>query len=207
MRTLWLLQELAVPFEVVVYPFDAALRAPAFLDKSPAGRVPALDLDGRVLFETGAIAQILCERFDPDGLGRPAGHAEWADWLVWLHFAETMSAHAANLTQQHIMLYEDTMRSPVVMKLEARRLEKTYDAVEARLAHRDWILDGGFSAADIAVGQTVYMAQHFAHIGERPAMARWWAAIADRPAFLTSLPPAGEGLYARDFYAPWDSAS
>jgi glutathione S-transferase len=63
MRTLWLLHELAVEFEVVEWPFDKTLRSPEYLALNPAGRVPALELDGRTIWETGAITEVLCERF------------------------------------------------------------------------------------------------------------------------------------------------
>ncbi len=46
MRTLWLLNELEVPFQLRSYPFDRTLRSAEFLSLSPAGRVPALEIDG-----------------------------------------------------------------------------------------------------------------------------------------------------------------
>ena len=70
MRTLWLLHELDVDFQVQLHPFDKSLRAPEFLSLSPAGRVPALEIEGERMFETGAITEYLCERFSPDRMGR-----------------------------------------------------------------------------------------------------------------------------------------
>jgi len=210
MRTLWLLNELGVPFELKAYPFDATLRSPEFLSLSPAGRVPALEIDGERMFETGAIAEYLCERYPDAGLGRSAGDPDRMAWLVWMHFAETVSQHVANLTQQHIMLYEDAMRSPVVMKLEAARLKKCYAAIEARLStpleNRDYLLTSGFSAADIGVGQAVYMGLHFATLDGFPETAAWYDRITERPGFLASLPESEvERLYSRDFYPAWQS--
>jgi glutathione S-transferase len=207
MRTLWLLHELAVPFEVVDWPFDKTLRSPEFLALNPAGRVPALELDGQRLWETGAITQVLCDRFPDTGMGRGPDDPDRADWLIWVHFAETISQHAAALTQQHVMLYEDAMRSPIVMKLEAKRLEKCYQAIEARLQDgRDYLLESGFSAADISVGQAVYMARHFARIDPFPALAAWYARITARPGFVASLPiRASDRLYTRDYYDPWEA--
>ncbi|WP_299962772.1 glutathione S-transferase family protein [uncultured Roseobacter sp.] len=205
MRSLWLLHELGVDFTVKTYPFDRSLREAGFLALSPAGRVPALELDGEVLFETGAITQVLCERFSPEGLGRMPGHGERAAWLVWVHFAETISQHVAALTQQHVMLYEDAMRSPVVMKLEAARVGKCYDALEVLLQDgRACLLGDAFTAADVSVGQAVYMARHFTRLDGHGALADWYERIAGRPAFRASLPEGG-GLYDRDFYAPWPS--
>ncbi|MCO6381793.1 glutathione S-transferase family protein [Oceanicola sp. 502str15] len=204
MRVLWLLNELGVDFDLVVHPFDKSLRDPSYLALNPAGRVPALEIDGEVWFESGAIIELLCERYPGPGLGRAPGEAERADWLIWLHFAETASQHIAALTQQHIMLYDDTMRSPVVMKLEAARLGKCFAALDARLSDRSYLLNSGFSAADVAVGQSVYMGRRFVSLEAFPALSDWWARLETREAFAASLPPKGtQSLYSKEFYAPW----
>lgn len=208
MRVLWLLNEIGCDFDLVVRPFDASLRDPAYRTLHPVGRVPVLEIDGDVLWESGAMIEVLCERFPEAGLGRLPGDLDRADWLVWVHFAETISQHVAALTQQHIMLYEDAMRSPVVMKIEAKRIAKCYEAIEGQLStpveNRDYLLTSGFSAADIAVGQAVYMARHFARTDPYPELTKWYARITERPAFQASLPPEGERLYTRDFYEAWD---
>ncbi|MEQ6203653.1 glutathione S-transferase family protein [Sulfitobacter sp. HNIBRBA2951] len=203
MRSLWLLHELDVPFEVQTYPFDKTLRSPAFLARSPAGRVPALELDGEAVFETGAITEILCERYSPEGLGRLVSHPERSQWLIWVHFAETITQHAAALTQQHVALRDDAMRSPIVMKLEAARIHKCFAALEARLGGRDYLLDGGFSAADVSVGQAVYLARFFAHLEGFDAVAAWYDRITERGGFQASLPKAGEHLFDAEFFEPW----
>lgn len=207
MRVLWLLEELGVPYHLVVHSFDKSLRSEDYLSIHPVGRVPSIEMNGEVVWESGAIIEVLCERFPERGLGRLPGEIDRPDWLIWLHFAETLSQHTAALTQQHIVLYDDAMRSPIVMQLEARRLEKCYHAIEARLSSpvesRDHLLTSGFSAADIAVGQAVHMARHFARLDGYPMMTAWNERITDRPGFRAALPKAGERLYRRDFYEPW----
>ena len=98
------------------------------------------------------------------------------------------------------------MRSPIVMKLEAARVAKCYDALEARLStpveNRDYLLTSGFSAVDISVGQAVYMSQFFVKLDQHPAVAEWYARITERESFAQSL-PRGDGIYEKDFYAPW----
>ena len=201
MRCLWLLHELGLDFEVIDYPFDKTLRQEPYASLNPTGRVPTLELDGQVIRESGAINEVLCETFSPEGLGRPAGHPERAAWLDWVHFAETISQHCAALTQQHVALREDHMRSPIVMKLEAARLAKTLRTVESGLAG-EYLLASGFSAADVGVGQAVYMARHFVRLDELPKVAGWMARLEAREAYRASL-PAGPGLYAQAFYVPW----
>jgi len=205
MRSLWLLEELGIDFELICYGFGGAIKTPEYLTLNPAGRVPTLEIDGDVLFESGATAEVLCDRFSPDGLGRSVCNPERAQWLNWVHYAETISQHTAALTQQHIMLFEDHMRSPVVMKIEAKRLAKTFAAVDAALEDQNYLLQGGFSAGDIGVGQAVYMGQHFVALADFPNLAAWFDRITARPAFQRSLTD-GAPLYAKDFYPPWTGA-
>ena len=211
MRVLWLLHELDIPFELIAHSFDQSLRAPEFLSHSPVGRVPSLEMEGETMFESLAILQYLTAKYPAAELGRSIDDPDFAEWLTWLNFGETLTQHTAALTQQHIALYDDTMRSPVVMKLEAARIGKCYDALERRLStpveNRDYLLTSGFSAADISVGQSVYMARHFVKLDNHPETARWYDRLAERPAFQASLPPEGADLlYNEEFYPPWTAS-
>lgn len=205
-RILWLLHEMGAPHEVVrLSIFDRSTRRPEHLAVSPAGRVPALEADGRAIFESGAIVEHLCETRAPE-LGRAPGDAERVDWLEWLHFAETIGQHVANLTQQHIVLREDHMRSPTVMRLEARRLEKTLEVVDRAVAGRDWLLPSGFSAVDVTVGYSALVGRRFVALDGMPALRDWLGRIEARPAYRAALAEDGPAqLYRRDFYpAPAD---
>lgn len=205
MRSLWLLYELGIDFELVTYAFDGSIKSKEYLALHPAGRVPTLEIDGAVIWESGAIAELLCERFSPDLMGRRVTHHERAAWLNWLHYAETISQHTAALTQQHIALFEDHMRSPVVMKIEAKRLAKTFAALDAALANHDYLLASGFSAADIGVGQAVFMGTHYVRLDGFPNLAAWFARVSARPAYQKTEPQNG-GLFAQEFYPPWEGA-
>ncbi len=200
MRSLWLLHELGLDFEVELHAFGKNLRSPDYLALNPVGRVPALEIDGKVLFETGAITEYLCETYPETGLGRAAGDPERADWLVWLHFAETVAQHVAALTQQHIALYDDAMRSPIVMKLEAARLGKCLAALDDRLKNREYLLDEGFSAVDVSCGYAVYAGSHYVKLDPFANLSSWYDRISNRPAFIASLPPTDGLLYADGFY-------
>ncbi|MDP2062722.1 MAG: glutathione S-transferase [Phaeovulum sp.] len=196
-RILWLLEELGLSFEVVEHSFfDKSLRGPDYLAISPAGRVPALEIDGRSLFESGAITQYLCEtRSALQGTA-----AERPDWLEWLHYAETIAAHVANLTQQHVVLREDWMRSPTLMRLEAARLRKTLEVVERGLSD-PFILPSGFSAVDIAVSYGAIIGQRFVRLDALPRVSAWLARLAERPAYRRALARDGlSQIYAKDFY-------
>ncbi|WP_343116921.1 glutathione S-transferase [Ostreiculturibacter nitratireducens] len=196
-RVLWLLEELGLPYELVLHSFfDKSLRSDPFASLSPAGRVPAIEIDGRSMIESGAIVQYLCER-----KGRLLGvPEERPEWLEWIHFAETVAVHVANLTQQHIVLREDWMRSPTLMRLEAKRLERTLKAVETRMAG-DYLLGSGFSAADIAVSYGAMIGRRFVPFDALPGIENWLLRLADRPALQRALEKDGPAqIYLREFY-------
>jgi glutathione S-transferase len=189
MRTLWLLNELGLDFELVTMPLDLKiLRAPEYLAIHPLGRVPCLVDDGRAVFESGAIAQYLCETYDRENrLGRPPGHAERAEFLQWIHFAETIAVHGASLVQQRVFIAENE-RSPAVNKLESKRLEKAVGVVDRHLAAgREHMLASGFSAVDTNVGWSVVLGRSFVGLDTLPHARAYVERLETRPAFQAAL--------------------
>ena len=201
-RILWLLTEMGLDFEVVEHSItDGSLRRPDFLAKSPAGRVPALEIDGRILFESGAITEYLCETRARHGFGRAPGHPERADWLEWLHYAETMAQPIANLNLQWVFLRDASMRSPTLLKMEARRLALTLAPLEARLARHDHVLPSGFSGADTMLGYNLLAVPYFVRLEPFPAIRAYVERIARRPAHIAARARDGaQGFYRQEFY-------
>ncbi|WP_071796921.1 glutathione S-transferase family protein [Natronohydrobacter thiooxidans] len=194
-RVLWALEEIGTEYELIRCSFfDRSLRAPEHLARSPAGRVPALQDGATVLSESGAILIWLSETRAPH-LRVAEGAAGRAAFLQGLHYAETLGAHLANLTQHYIVLREAAMRSPTVMRLEAKRLENALRAVGPGWAA------GAFTMADIAQGYAVWLAQRFVTLPE--AAALYLAACERRPAFQRALAQDGPPeIYLREFYPP-----
>lgn len=201
-RILWLLSEMGLDVEIVPYSItDGSLRRADYLAKSPAGRVPALEIDGRVLFESGAITEYLCETRADHGFGRAVGHPERARYLEWLHYAETMAHLIANLNLQWVFLRDPAMRSPTLLKLDTRRLALTLPPLEAVLTGQDYLLPGGFSGADTMLGYNLLAVPHFVRLDPFPNLRAYIARCAARPGFIAARARDGEqAFYSRDFY-------
>ena len=184
MRSLWLLYEMGIDFALKELTFSMeGLRTPEYLSISPLGRVPCLVDEGVSVFESGAIAQYLGEHYDREGkLHRPVGHPERTEWLIWLHYAETMAVHGASLVQQKVFIARSE-RSPVVQKLESRRLEKSLEVVDQHLKDRDYLLKSGFSTVDTNVGYSVHLAKDFVSLDPFPNLVKYYERLAARPAF------------------------
>ena len=201
-RVLWLLEELGLDFEVVQYSItDGSLRAPDFLAKSPAGRVPALDMDGEVIFESGAILQTLCERHTDAGLAPRAGHPDRVRFLEILGFAETMASLIENLNLQHIFLRDPADASPVVIKLTTGRLKAALAGLEQTLGANEYLLPSGFSAADTMMGFNLFAAPYYVKLDPFPALQAYRERLEGRAAYQAARARDGEmGFYTQDFY-------
>jgi glutathione S-transferase len=139
------------------------------------------------LFESGAITEYLCERYPQCGLGRLERDPERYEWLQWIHYGETIAQHAAALVQQRFFI-SPADRSPVIAKVEGRRLEKAVQVLEMPLSQRDFLLATGFSAADIGVGFSLHLADRFIELARFPGVSRYLERLRARSAFQASLP-------------------
>lgn len=207
-RTLWLLEELGLPYAVKHYKIrDGSLRDPAFLEISPAGRVPALEIDGKVIFESQAITQYLCESRPLAGLAPKQDEPERVEYLQWLAFAETQASIIASLNLQMVFLRPPAKPSVVVLKLEVARLAATLKPLEEVLGKQDWLLAGGFSAADTMLGFNLFAVRYFVDLAEFPNIRAYLKRMEERPAFKRARSKDGEQeFYDKPFYASEDYA-
>jgi glutathione S-transferase len=201
-RILWLLEELGLEARIVSHTITGgSLRAPDVLAVTPAGRAPALEIDGLAMFESGAIAQYLAERHPEAGLGRPPGDPERAAYLQALHFAETMASLIENLNLSHVFLRPPARPSIPVLKITTARLRDTLRALEGMLGEDGYLLPGGFSAADTMLGFNLWAAPRFVRLDPFPKLCAYRGRLAARPAFSVAQGKDGEQtFYDRDFY-------
>ncbi len=89
-RILWLLEEMGQPYEIIKYQRDANSNlAPQSLKAiHPLGKSPVIELDGKVIAESGAIVELLIKKFAPH-LAPDDLSAAYSDYLQWIHFAES----------------------------------------------------------------------------------------------------------------------
>ena len=201
-RILWLLEEMGLTCELKQYSItDGSLRAANFKAISPVGRVPALEIDGTTIYESGAIVEYLTETRPNLGLGRLPGDPERVAYLEWLGFAETQASILASLNMQHLFMGDPTPAAPVVLKLEAARLAATLKAMDRTLADRDWLLSSGFSAADTMMGFNLFSAPYYVKMDGFPNVLAYVERIKARKAYQDARELDGpQEFYKKDFY-------
>lgn len=91
LRILWLLEELGVPYEIISHQRDADTHlAPDSLKAvHPLGKSPVIEMDGQLYAESGAITELLIERFAPEHLRPATDSSDYGYYLQWIDFAES----------------------------------------------------------------------------------------------------------------------
>ena len=177
----WLLEELAVPYQLELVDIRAEGGAPeAYRRIQPSKKVPAIVHDGVTVHERAAIFIYLCDAFPAAGLAPPAGDPRRGPYLTWL-------------------VYNDAVIDPV---LAARFGGWTYDkrgvsfgtfedmaqALDATLSKTPFLTGETFTAADLLVAGGVNVAVNiFKTVPATPALTGFLQRTVGRPSFASYL--------------------
>lgn len=183
-RILWLLEELALPYELNRMDFHPKdLKSDAHRARHPLGRVPVLD-DGDIsIFESGAIVEYILERHKNGGLKPEVASPSFPEYLQWFHYCEGMVMPPINTIVVQTILLPPDRRDEKVLGQAQRLLTKALEPVNDALAGRDYLI-GDFSGADIMLGHACFMSQRSGCVTDEMAhLAAYIARVSARPAF------------------------
>lgn len=207
-RVLWLLEELALPYEVRLYKRNpqTMLAPPELRAVHPLGKSPVITDEGLTIAETGAIVEYLCDK--AGGRLRPeAGSAAARAFTFWLHYAE-----GSAMTPLLMTLVFSTMprRAPRLMRglvgtVTSRaqtgfvdpQLKNHFNFIEAELAASGWFAGAEFTAADVMMSFPLEAGASRARaFAGQPHILGFLDKIHARPAYQRALVKGGPYIYA-----------
>lgn len=183
-KVMWAVGELDISHERV----DAGMQygivnEPWFRAMNPNGRVPTIDDDGFVLWESNAIVRYLARKYGARRLCSGSAQ-EWASADRWMDWSTTtMAPLMTPLFWGHIRTPTEK-RNLAALEEQRVQMEQVMELLDANLATQDYVAGSALSIGDIAVGCFVHRwyALPMAH-GDHPHVAAWYARLANRPAF------------------------
>ncbi len=187
-RVVWLLEELGLEYEVNIMPFTKeGLKSPEHRSRHALGRVPVLE-DGDIsIFESGAIIDYVLERHKNGGLKPNSDAPEFPFYLQWYHYCEGMVMPPMNQIVVQTILLPPDRRDEVVLNQAKNLLTKSLAPVNENLADKDYLI-GDFSAADLMLGHSCFMANRLGCVSdEMQNIKDYVAEIANRPAFKKAI--------------------
>ena len=188
-RCLWMLEELGIPYENVKVHFLGEAQKPEFLKINPNGRIPALDDDGLVLFESLAINLHLARKYD-GGKGlwpkSPDDQSRAIQWSIW---AMTEVEPPVMTVLRNRAFLPEPQRNEVEAKAGEAALAKPVGVLEGALAGRPYLLGNGFSVADLDVHAVLGWAPTLGKMkfDGTPNVAGWLKRCGERPALARAM--------------------
>ncbi len=203
-RVLWLLEELALPYEIVKYERDPkTLLAPASLKKiHPLGKSPVITDGDATLAESGAILEYLVETYGKGALAPAPGTPGYRDYRYFMHYAEgsLMPILVMKLVFNKIKTDAPFLVRPVAKAIAGQVSRLFIDPnlaahlafVTDHLTRHEWFAGDAFSAADVQMSFSIEGAVARAGGGISPKLTEWLAKIQARPAYRKAVERGGE---------------
>ena len=181
-RTLWMALELGIPHQHNdILPRSPETKTLEFLALNPNGRLPVIDDDGFVLYESMAINFYLAKKHNsplyPSGLKNEALALQWSFW-------ETDRLDRQITDYVNNTAGPENQRDPAIAAAAWAAIVPAMTALDGALARTQWLAGPDFSVADLNVAGALYRAL-FLDLAQWPHARDWLARCWDRPASLS----------------------
>jgi glutathione S-transferase len=194
-RILWLLEELNVPYQIRHHQRDAVtnLAPPELLTVHPLGKSPVIEDDGKIIYESAAIVEYICERHGGAHLVPARGTDDHIRYLEFLHFAE-----GSAMTPILLNLYTGRLgeaAAPLRPRID-QQLQSHFQYMEDQLRPSGWYVGDTLTGADIMLSFPAEAAVKMGYAADKPKLSAFVTAIHARPAFQKALEKGGPYAYA-----------
>ena len=196
-KVLWTLSEIGLEFEFILAsatmgpgghvskgnkPFGV-VDSSEYRAKNPNGRVPTIDDDGFVLWESNSIVRYLAMQYAPDLLygNDIKTFASASRWLDWENNELLPPQHEMVM---HLIRLPEAQRDANQLEHACKAFHKSLKIIDEQLARTRYICGERFTYGDIALGLRVH--RWYLFDLESPSVAnveQWYAALKQRPAF------------------------
>jgi glutathione S-transferase len=180
-RAIWMAQELGLDYEH--FPIEigpAGARKPEYLAINPNGRLPTIEDDGFILWESQAITLYLAKKHSPGRL-YPAtleGEAKAWQWSLW---AANEVERAVNIWSLHAIRLPPEDRDPGKLADALAVTAAPFRVLDGALGDNGYLLGNDFTVADLNVAAVISRAIDM-DLSATPRLAQWLRRCLDRPA-------------------------
>lgn len=195
-RILWLLEEIGAPYTIKHYKrmSPVPLAPPELKAVHPLGKSPVVTVDGKAIIESGAIVELLIERFAPDRLAPKRGTDDYAAYIQWLHYSEGSAMLPLMLKLYTALLGEAA--APLHPRIESE-IANHLGYMENAIRGRDYFVGSSLTGADIQLSFTSEAANARGALAAYPELSRHMKAMQARPAYQRGLEKGGPYAYAK----------
>jgi glutathione S-transferase len=185
-RPLWTAMELGIDYEHIPVEIGShGAQQPEFLKINPNGRLPAIDDDGFVLFESLAITMYLAKKHSNGRLypGTLEGEARTWQWSLW---AVNEVDRGVNIWSLHAIRLPPEERDAGKRAEALQVIEKPFRVLDAAVSRAPYLIGSDFTVADLNVAAVISRAVEM-DLSAVPHLKAWLTRCLDRPAARRAL--------------------
>jgi glutathione S-transferase len=185
-RALWMAKELGLDYEHFPIEIgDAGARSPEFLAINPNGRLPFIDDNGFVLYESLAITLYLAKkhaygRLYPETMEGEARVWQWSLWAI------TEVDRGVNIWSLHAVRLPAAERNAALREEALKVLAAPFKVLDAVVARQPYLLGEDFTVADLNVAAVISRAVDM-DLAAVPNLKAWLLRCLERPAAREAL--------------------
>lgn len=189
-RILWLLEELGAAYDIRRHERDPVtnLAPPELLAIHPLGKSPMIEDGGRIIYESGAIVEYLCERHGGAHLVPARGSDDHVRYTELMHFAE-----GSAMTPVLLSLYTGRLgeaAAPLQPRI-AQQLESHFAFMESELGDSGFWVGDALTGADIMLSFPAEIAVMQGRAADKPKLTRFVQWLHARPAWMRARERGG----------------
>ena len=196
-RVLWMLEELQLPYDLRMLAFPPRVHDKSFLELNPRGTVP-LFIDGETrMTESAAICEYLALRHSPGVHNVAADEPDFGDYLNYLHMSDATLTFPQTLVLRYSRFEPVGRLQPQVAEDYSKWFLSRLRTLEPHLAAHEFLCARRFTAADVAVGYALMLAELLGmHERFTSSTAQYWQRLKARDGFVRAM--AAQDVAARE---------
>jgi glutathione S-transferase len=204
-RILWLLEELAVPYEVKRYARnpETSLAPDELTAIHPLGKSPIITDGDTVVAESGTIIEYLVGKYGDGRLVPEEGSEDKLAYTYFMHYAEgsfmplmILSLIMARIEAAPVPFFLKPLTRGIANKVRdgylTESVRRNLDFLESSLSDSAWFAGDTFTAADVQMSFAVEAAAVRHDLGnDYPHLATFLETVRARPAYQAALEKGG----------------
>ena len=181
LRIIWTLEELDEAYELVVMDSDGTKGA-EHLARHPLGRVPVLEYEDGLLFESTAMCMQIADRHQESGLMPALGSRERGLVYQWSVFAP------AEMESPLFEAWVQAEKDPDRAASARRRFDKAAEVIDEALDGAPYLVGEQLTIADIMVGTALLFTTRAGFFEDLPqGLKDYVGSLSKRPALRRTL--------------------
>lgn len=189
-RVRWALEEAGLPYAVRHVELGPSQRSVEHLMRQPFAQAPAIEEDGLMLFESGAIALYIAEKSDVLLPKDRAGHARAIAWL----FAALNSVEIAVQQLGSIDFFHKDEAWAKERRPQAEEFVKDRLSLLAKALDQKDYLEGRFTVGDLMMSDVLRIIAYSDLFEQFPTLKAYRERCEARPAFQRALKAQMDGF-------------